>query len=166
MFNPWPFVAAIILALAGLLGVQTMRLNSAQADLAQAQTNAAQAQIAYQQRLNSLEQAHATAQQENTHAYNEKLAKLNNAHADDAATIERLRTLLTSATPTTSEAYPAASGGESYRLSAVPSLFLESIDILAEGRGIIERRDAEVALLVGQIAIDRKACESGYQTDK
>ena len=46
------------------------------------------------------------------------------------------------------------------RLEALGQLAGEGVELLAEGRNLLQQRDHEVALLLDQIRLDRASCEA------
>lgn len=52
------------------------------------------------------------------------------------------------------------------RLQAVGGLLASGAELVAEGAGIVRRRDAEVAALVEQVRVDRAACQNVGQSNQ
>ena len=101
---------------------------------------------------------HGTAQQENTHDYTQKLAALEAGRAADAARIAGLQhDIRSAATKSAQLAGDAAAcrslADQHQRLAALAG---EGAGVVGQLVGLVERRDAQVGLLSGQIAADRK----------
>ena len=120
----------------------------------------------YRQEKAELAAAHAVAQQETVDAYQKKLLVANDRINERSAMVGRLRAQLAefasiSRTPADSDS--AVLQRAEHRLQAVGSLLVQGAELVAEGANIVERRDAEVALLAGQIKVDRAACSPTKQ---
>ena len=150
----WPWLA---LALALLLALQTQRLARVEIfQSKQAQTQAEQAQAATEKKAEAVVN-HGAAQQENTHGYTQKLAKLEAGRAADAARIAGLQhDIRSTATRNAQLASDAAArrnlADQHQRLAALAS---EGAELVSEADGLVAKRDAQVELLRGQIAADR-----------
>lgn len=123
----------------------------------QAATQAQQAQAATENKAGALLQ-HAAAQQDNTHDYTQKLAALEAGRTADAARIAGLQhDIRSAATRNAQLASDAAAcrdlADQHQRLAALAA---EGAEVVGELGGLVELRDAQVGLLRGQIAADRK----------
>ena len=151
----WPWLA---LALALLLGVQTQRLAKLETSQAkQVAVQAQQAQAATEKKAEAVLK-HGAAQQENTHDYTQEMARLEAGRAADAARIAGLQhDIRGAATRNAQLAGDAAAcrdlADQHQRLAALAA---EGAGVVGQFVGLVERRDAQVGLLSGQIAADRK----------
>mgnify|MGYP000986582954 CR=1 FL=1 len=154
----WPWLA---LALALLLALQTQRLARVEVfQSKQLQAQAQQAQAATEKKAEAVI-AHGAAQQENTHDYTQKLAKLEAGRTADAARIAGLQhDIRGAATRNAQLAGDAAAcrslADQHQRLAAIAG---EGAGVVDQLVGLVERRDAQIDGLLGQIAIDRKLLE-------
>ena len=157
----WPWLA---LALAALVALQSQWLASTQVSLAelessqskQAAAQAEQAQAATEKKAVAMLQ-HASGQQENTHDYTQKLAALEVGRAADAARIAGLQhDIRTAATRNAQLAGDAAAcrdlADQHQRLAALAG---EGAGVVGQLVGLVERRDAQVNALKGQVVVDR-----------
>ena len=162
----WPWLA---LALAGLLALQSLRLANAQLELAkvevsqskQAQSQAQQALAATEKKATAVLE-HASAQQENTHDYTQKLAALEAGRTADAARIAGLQhDIRSAATRNAQLAGDAAAcrnlADQHQRLAALAG---EGAGVVGQLVGLVERRDAQVNALMGQVQVDRQLLTS------
>ena len=104
---------------------------------------------------------HAAAQQENTHDYTQKLVALESGRAADAARIAGLQhDIRTVATRNTQLAGDAAAcrdlADQHQRLATLAG---EGAGVVGQLVGLVERRDAQVSALKGQIDMDRALIE-------
>ncbi|WP_072248265.1 hypothetical protein [Comamonas thiooxydans] len=150
----WPWLA---LALALLLAAQTQRL--AKVETSHAKAAVAQAQQAQADTENKAEALveHGTAQQENTHDYTQEMARLEAGRTADAARIAGLQhDISAAATRNAQLAGDAAAcrdlADQHQRLAAIAA---ESAGVVGQLVGLVERRDAQVKLLHGQVVADR-----------
>ena len=158
----WPWLA---LALAGLLALQSLRLANAQLELAKVEVSQSkQAQSQAQQALAATEKkasavlGHGAAQQDNTHDYTQKLAALEAGRAADAARIAGLQhDIRTAATKSAQLAGDAAAcrdlADQHQRLAALAG---EGAGVVGQLVGLVERRDAQISALKGQVQADRQ----------
>lgn len=150
----WPWLA---LALALLLAVQTQRLAKVENSHAEAAaTQAQQAQAATEKKAQAVVE-HGTAQQENTHDYTKEMARLEAGRAADAARIAGLQhDIRGAATRNAQLAGDAAAcrdlADQHQRLAALSA---EGAEVVGELSGLVQKRDAQVAALKGQVQIDR-----------
>ena len=158
-------MTAAALVLAVLLGIQTWLRHTEQIahrDLQvsverdrQARTTAALKAV---NGNTAKQETHATASQENANELLEELSRQRDAAVAGAARAERLRLDATRRSATyrsMSEAGAAACGDLAHRAAALDGRLAEGIGVVAELRGVVERRDAEVKALIGQINADR-----------
>lgn len=151
----WPWLA---LALALLLAVQTQRL--ARVEVAQAKQAA---EIAQQSQAVTETKAvavltHGAAQQENTHDYTQEMARLEAGRVADAARIAGLQhDIRGAATRNAQLAGDAAAcrdlADQHQRLAALAG---EGAGVVGQLVGLVERRDAQVNALKGQVQVDRQ----------
>lgn len=173
MINPLSIVPTwaywvVIAGLTAALGVQEVRLASGRTALAEAQSayeqeNAARTTLAldHEVKIGKLNAQHAADQQQKDETYATKIHDLQATGAANRADAQRLRSRL--ATFTSSDRQPgetdaAACQRARDRLPRVGDLLAEGVELEAESRAIIQRRDAEVGRLLDQIRIDRVAC--------
>lgn len=105
---------------------------------------------------------HGAEQQENTHAYSQKILNLEAGRTADAARIAGLqRDISSAATSSAQLAGDAAAcrdlADQHQRLGALAA---EGAGLASEADSLVARRDAQVELLRGQIDADRKLLES------
>ena len=108
--------------------------------------------------LNSTSAAeHSSGQQENLHAYTEKISELQSARSADAAYIKRLqhdiRTTATAYAQASSDAAACRNLADQHEKLATD--LAEGAGVVAELVSVVRRRDSEVELLQGQIKLDR-----------
>lgn len=151
----WPWLA---LALALLLVLQNQRLAGVQ--VSQSKQAAAQAQKA--QAAMEIKTAgrlqHSAGQQENTHDYTQEMARLQAARAADAVRIAGLQhDIRGAATRNAQLAGDAAAcrdlADQHQRLAALAG---EGAGVVGQLVGLVERRDAQVNALKGQVQVDRQ----------
>lgn len=159
-------VAAAMLGLGVTVAVQQARIGSLRASLAQAEAQvasdrAASAKVAqaHAEALAALQATHAARQQEAEHAFAMETARLVDARRDDADLVRRMRAQLTAAGrrpagPTD----PAAVQRRADASGDLAGLLGEGVELVVEGRRLVEQRDAEVSRLLDQIKADRAAC--------
>lgn len=126
----------------------------------QAQAQAQKAQEATEKKATAVI-AHGTAQQENTHDYTQKLATLEAGRTVDAARIAGLQhDIRAAATRNAQLAGDAAAcrdlADQHQRLAALAA---EGAELVSEADHLVAKRDAQVELLNGQIAADRRLLE-------
>lgn len=164
---------AAIAALVGLLGVQEMRVNSLKVEVLTEKKRASDERVereaaarAHVEALRTLENEHAVAQQLKDKDYAQKLAQLEAGRRDDRALIGSLRGTIAAYTALDhrpGETDAAALERTGHRLQTIGGLLDEGVELVIEGRRLVEQRDAEVARLLDQIRIDRAACSPGKQ---
>lgn len=154
----WPWLA---LALALLLALQTQRL--AKVEISQSKAVAEQAQHAQAATEKKVEAVveHGSAQQENTHDYTQEMARLEAGRAADAARIAGLQhDIRSAATRNAQLARDAAAcrdlADQHQRLAALAA---EGAGVVGQLVGLVERRDAQVDALKGQVQVDRALIE-------
>lgn len=157
-------LAALALGLAFAAGwtAQGWRASATASKLQTSQSKKDQAQAEQSQRATEKKAdavaEHGAAQQENTHDYTQKLLALQAARAADAARIAGLQhDIRSAATKSAQLAGDAAAcrslADQHQRLAALAG---EGAGVVGQLVGLVERRDAQVGLLSGQIAADRK----------
>lgn len=158
--HAWQLVA---LALVVLTLWQTLRLASAEVAAAQTQT-ALSRHIATQALAAEADTAkkagallkHAVAQQENTHAYTQELQRLEAARAADAGRIASLQHDIRAAA--TRNAQLAADGAAARDLAdrhqQLAARVAEGAGVVGELINLVNVRDAQVAAVLGQVALD------------
>ena len=161
----WPWLA---LALAGLLALQSLRLANAQLELAKVEVSQSkQAQSQAQQALAATEKkasavlGHGAAQQDNTHDYTQKLAALEAGRTADAVRIAGLQHGISAAATRNAQLAGDAAAcrdlaDQHQRLAALAG---EGAGVVGQLVGLVERRDAQVKTLKGQVAVDRDLIE-------
>ncbi len=161
----WPWVA---LGLAVLVLLQQLRVADLQVDLAKAgESQAKTAQLQAQKEQAATEKdasallVHAANTQDNIYDYAQTIQKLETGRAADAARIASLQHhLRTTATQHAQAASDAAAcrdlADQHQRLAA---LAVQGAGVVGELGDLVPRRDAQVALLRGHIATDRKLLE-------
>ena len=162
----WPWLA---LALAGLLALQSLRLANAQLELAKVEVSQSkQAQSQAQQALAATEKkasavlGHGAAQQDNTHDYTQKLAALEAGRTADAVRIAGLQHGISAAATRNAQLAGDAAACRSLadqhqRLAAIAG---EGAGVVDQLVGLVERRDAQVNALMGQVQVDRQLLTS------
>lgn len=160
--------AAIALAVGLAVGssgawwAQSLRSDAALAKIADQQSKQALAlvekhQAAIETKAANLLQ-HATAQQDNTHAYTQEIQRLEAGRTADAARIaslqHNLRTTATQHAQAASDAAAARNLANHYQQLATS--IAEGAGVVGELVGLVEQRDAQVNLLKGQVLADRK----------
>lgn len=167
-------VGALLAALCITVAVQQARIGSLRADLARAEAQVAteraervEAARKHAERLADVQLEHATRQQEAEHAWNEEKARLAAGRRDDAELVRRLRaqvaTALSAGRGPAGQADAAADQRRDDSAEDLAGLLGEGIALVAEGRRLVEQRDAEVTRLLAQITADRAACGVGAE---
>ena len=156
---------AVWVALLALAAGQTVRLDAARAALAQERANheaaALAAQAASANKTLAVERAHAAAQQRIADDFAREKQKMEDARIADAAVARGLRDRLAAAKhPTKNHADTVGCERDRDRLEALGQLAGEGVELLAEGRNLLQQRDREVTLLLDQIRLDRASCEA------
>ena len=154
----WPWLA---LALALLLAFQTQRLAKVEVFQAKQAVEAAQQSQATTETRAVAVVMHGTAQQENTHEYTQEVARLEAGRAADAARIAGLQHDIRSAATRNAQLSGDAAAyrdlaDQHQRLAAIAA---EGAEVVDELGGLVQKRDAQVNLLRGQIAADRTLLE-------
>ena len=158
---------AVWVVLLALAAGQTVRLDAAREALAQERANHEAAALAAQgasaNRTLAVERAHAAAQQRIADDFAREKQKMEDARIADAAVARSLRDRLAAATakqPAKNHADTVECERDRDRLEALGQLAGEGVELLAEGRNLLQQRDHEVALLLDQIRLDRASCEA------
>ena len=162
----WPWLA---LALAGLLALQSLRLANAQLELAKVEVSQSkQAQSQAQQALAATEKkasavlGHGAAQQDNTHDYTQKLAALEAGRTADAVRIAGLQHGISAAATRNAQLAgdAAACRDLADQHQRLATLAGEGAGVVGQLVGLVERRDAQVNALMGQVQVDRQLLTS------
>ena len=166
MPRAWPWLS---LGLAALVLVQQHRIDSRDVDLAQLreshaktlQTQAQQAQAATEKKASAL-LGHAGQQQENAHAYTQKIAALEAARTADADRISRLQhDIRTTATAHAQAASNAAACADlANRHQHLSTLAAEGAAVADGLIHLVQRRDAQVDALKSQLLLDRQLLDA------
>ena len=134
------------------------RTESAQSK--QSAAHAEQAQAATEKKAEAVVE-HGTAQQENTHDYTQKLAALEAGRAADAARIAGLQHDISSAATRNAQlaSDAAACRDLADQHQRLATLAAEGAGLVGDLGNLVQKRDAQVNLLRGQIAADRALLE-------
>ncbi|TPG26543.1 hypothetical protein [Variovorax guangxiensis] len=159
----WKLIGIAVLL--GLLGLQTVRVADGKADLANERaTRAAETSernriaLRESERVAGLQLNHAAQQQEIFDVYESRLKTLQDRRNVDAADAQRVRQQLTTFAARDREAArtdPTACERVADRSAVLADVAAEGRDLLAEGRRVVQSRDAEVRLLLGILRNDR-----------
>ena len=156
----------IALGGSGAWWVQSLRAGTAIAlrneqQSKQALTQARQAQKATETKAAGRLQ-HAAEQQDNTHAYTQKIQALETGRAADAARIaslqHNLRTTATQHAQAASDAAACRHLADQHRQLATH--LAQGAGVVGELVHLVEQRDAQIGALMGQVQIDRKLLDS------
>lgn len=155
---------------AGKAGRLELTVAELRADLAEAENQAAQERAAriakvleHERDLAERERRHAAQLQDIEHDHAKQTAAAQARAAADAVALDRLRKQVAAFTArggSITDPVPVTAERYADRLETLGSLYAESLDLLVEGRGIIERRDLEVKRLVDQLHADRALCDA------
>jgi len=154
----WPWLA---LALALLLAVQIQRLAKVETSHAKAAAaQAQQSQVATENKAAAVVE-HGAAQQENTHDYTQELARLEAGRAADAARITSLQHDIRSAAAHNAQlaSDAAACRDLADQHQRLATLAAEGAGLVGDLGNLVQKRDAQVSVLRGQIAVDRTLLE-------
>lgn len=163
-------LGAAIAALTVAVGIQSVRLSAAQRQTAEVRAEwaketaqheaAARKLIAFNAKLQA---DHAAAQQQLEENHAKKLAEIERRRRSDLATAGRMRDQIAAYT-TRGADDPATDAATCERardrLQSIGGLLAESVELLVEGRSLVEKRDAEVKRLADQITADRAALDA------
>lgn len=158
--------AGIALGGSGAWWVQSLRAGTAMAlrneqQSKQALTQSQQAQEATKTKAAGRLQ-HAAEQQDNTHAYTQKIQALETGRAADAARIaslqHNLRTTATQHAQAASDAAACRHLADQHRQLATH--LAQGAGVVGELVHLVEQRDAQIGALMGQVQIDRKLLDS------
>ncbi|MFD2755659.1 hypothetical protein [Comamonas terrae] len=156
---------ALVLAFAAGWTAQGWRASAAASKVQTSQSKKDQAQAEQSQRATEKKadavSGHGAAQQENTHDYTQKLLALEVGRAADAARIAGLQHDLRAAATRAAQAAgdAAASRDLANRHERLAALAAEGAGLVGELGSLVERRDAQVELLRGQVVADRALIE-------
>ena len=119
-------------------------------------TQAQQSQVATENKAGALLQ-HARDQQDNTHDYTQKMAQLEAGRAADTARIAGLQRDISAAATRSAQAASDAAACRDLadRHQQLAALAGEGGAVVAGLAGLVHQRDTELALLAGQIRVDR-----------
>jgi hypothetical protein len=158
-------IGLLLAGLAAALGVQTVRLAGEREALATEKAARAQetsdrlrAALRESERVAALQLTHAANQQEIVDAYETHIRAQQAGRTADAADAQRMRRQLAAFAARDREAArsdPAACQRVADRSAVLADVAAEGRDLLAEGRRLVEGRDAEVTLLLGVVRNDR-----------
>ena len=167
----WAYLAAG--AVAGALlagGVQQTRVSNAKAELAQVREQHAKAvadavtkALAQEREDRAKETTHAADTTKNVDQFTQGQPERDASLRADLARAERLRIDADRRAATykaMSASCTAAASGVADRLAALDQQLVEGVGVVGALRGDLDRRDAEVVLLAGQLAADRKLTDS------
>lgn len=164
-------VVAVVL---GYAGVKTLQVSALRVDLAEAKQQASDLQARSERLAREVTDlkvknlaAHAAGQQEKEKEYAQALQQQAAARAADRHELSRLRNTIHAYARGTASggSATAAPVSDQDRLDRLADLLDEGVELAQEGRGVVERRDAEVKRLLDQIGLDRSVCEVRPQTD-
>lgn len=168
MPRAWPWLS---LGLAALVLLQQHRIDGRDVDLAQLreshaktmQSQAQQAQEAIEKKASAL-LGHAGQQQENAHAYTQKIAALEAARTADADRINRLqhdiRTTATATAHAQAASNAAACADLRDRHQHLAALTAEGAAVADGLIGLVQQRDAQVDALKNQLLLDRQLLDA------
>ena len=166
----WKLVLVGLLLAA--LGWQTVRVADGKTELAneraaRATETSERNRIALREseRVAGLQLTHAAQQQEIVDVYETRLKTVQDRRSADAADAQRVRRQLAAFAARDREAArsdPAACQRVADRSAILADVAAEGRDLLAEGRRLVEGRDAEVILLLGLVRNDRALLAPDY----
>lgn len=167
----WAYLAAG--AVAGALlagGLQQARVSNVRAELAQVREQHAKAvadavtkALAQEREDRAKETTHAADTTKNVDQFTQGQPERDASLRADLARAERLRIDADRRAATykaMSASCTAAASGVADRLAALDQQLVEGVGVVGALRGDLDRRDAEVVLLAGQLAADRKLTDS------
>jgi hypothetical protein len=168
---PTSWYVMAIAALVAAFGFQQVRVSNLKSEVSQEITERAvetaqrsHMALEHQKTITRLQSEHAASLQTKDDEYAKKILSLQLTSAADRADADRVRGKLasfTSGARLDGETDAAAGQRARDRLPLVGALLAEGLSLEAESRQIIQRRDAEVVLLLGVIKADRQACSPG-----
>lgn len=153
--------------IAGLL----MLVQSYRTDVAELKLDAANKQVDIEraarehgEKISELKLKHNQRETELEKEYAQALKTLNDQRSDDLAAIGRMRGIIEKYAGSGSlRGVPvdaAAAKRAADRLDTLSNLLAEGVELVVEGRGVVQRRDAEVKRLIEQIKADRLFCDA------
>lgn len=158
----------LVISLIMLSAIKTIEVETTKTELATARLDMQTMRLDAERTAHELsierikaKSAHAAGQQQKEQEYAQERERQIAARAADQRELGRLRNAI--------KAYAAGGGaaggtdataGVSHedRLDRLAALLDEGVELAIEGRGIVERRDAQVKRLRDQIELDRQAC--------
>ena len=162
----WVYWIAIGVLTAGI-GAQQMRVSGLKADIAEeklSRTNETNERlglvISHYDAIEKIKSRHAVDQQQREQVYAKTISALKTDAGRNAADAGRLRNSLAEYAASyrkPGDTDTAALGRAADRLAIVSTLLAEGLELEAESREVIQRRDAEVARVLEQVKIDRAA---------
>jgi hypothetical protein len=171
----WVWWALGTVLVVGALGVQEFRIAKIETELADARGTLAEERASaeaaardWAEQKVELQAQHAKFQQEFEDEWNREKARMDERRRADAAVVAGLRNKIAAFTArggAAGQADTAPPERAADRLEALGRVFQEGVELVVEGRDIVERRDAEVKRLVDQIAADRAACDVRVATE-
>lgn len=136
----------------------TSKVQAAQSKQGEAQ--AQQEQVAIETKAVQLLQ-HSANQQENTHVYTQKISGLESSRAADAVRIaglqQQLRATATAHAQAASDAAACRDLADQHQRLA--ALATQGAGVVGEFVALVERRDAQIGALIGQVRADRTLIE-------
>jgi len=165
-------VFSVLSALLITVAFQQTRIDALKADLARAEAQVAieraerlEAAKRHAEIIAAAQAEHATRQQEAEHEWNQEKIRLAAARRDDVELVRRLRAQIAAAVSSRrGAAGPTDSAPAERRVDPaadIARLLAEGVALVAEGRRLVEQRDAEVSRLLDQVRVDRTACAVG-----
>ncbi|ABX36089.1 hypothetical protein Daci_3453 [Delftia acidovorans SPH-1] len=124
---------------------------------------------AHETQLAKREQQHAADQQTKEENYAKDKESLGRQLVAEQRTAGRLRDQLAYATARGRSGDPtdAVACQRTFdRLEALGGLAGEGVELLVEGRGLLQQRDLDVQRLLDQVTLDRQACEGEVQASE
>lgn len=153
-------IAAVTLALAFFNSEKNLAASlQKNAELVSAAEKAARAK---ETEIAQVRAQHTNESNQNARIFEQRLAQSETRSRSDADTVKRLRDKIANYRSDNQrlDAGTSAAVCSADRLETVKRLLAEGVELVVEGRSIVERRDAEVSALAGQIALDRAAVEA------
>ncbi len=160
---------AAIAVLVGLLGVQQVRVDNLKVEViaekkkaSDLRADAERVAREHREKIGQLERDHAANQTTLEKNYANTIKALEDQRRADNVAAGRMRDIIAAyAAPGDlrgGQVDAAAIERAIHRLETLGGLLAEGAGLAIEGRGIVQRRDAEVTRLLDQIRIDRAAC--------
>jgi hypothetical protein len=169
MIKPTYYVVGAALALAAIGAAwQQTTINGLRLELAEARTDRSEEIAAgeraarqHAEHISQLKTAHAVEQQERENVFAQAQQVLERTRAADRARAVSLRQQLEAATAASSRPRdhtdPVACEHDRDRLDSLGRLAGEGLELLEEGRGLLNHREAQLRHVIGQVLLDRQA---------